>query len=386
MSMKYRIAIVLAMLLAVRISAPAATLDSPLEWQVFQRDAKEWAEVKMEGTVPPDATVVEAKTELGAGLRGRAADWSVVAQGPQIKDGKFCGSFKLATGGWYKLKVRFRKSADDPALLGEAVLEHIGVGDVFVVAGQSNAANHGQEKQNTMTGLVAAFDGKRWQWANDPQPGASGDAGSFMPPFGDAIAGKFQVPVGIIACGIGATSVREWLPKGAKFPNPPTLEGRVHQLPGGEWESTGAAFEMFTARMKQLGPKGFRAVLWHQGESDAGQPDPKRTLIGKPYRQYLEQLIRASRKEIGWDAPWFVALVSSHGGDGVPEMRAAQKSLWDDGIALEGPDSDALRGDLRDGVHFSGKGLREHGARWAEKVAAWLERQTGDAPSGTAKQ
>ena len=66
MSMKYRIAIVLAMLLAVRISAPAATLDSPLEWQVFQRDAKEWAEVKMEGTVPPDATVVEAKTELGA--------------------------------------------------------------------------------------------------------------------------------------------------------------------------------------------------------------------------------------------------------------------------------------------------------------------------------
>jgi lysophospholipase L1-like esterase len=129
--------------------------------------------------------------------------------------------------------------------------------------------------------------------------------------------------------------------------------------------------------MKQLGPKGFRAVLWHQGESDASQPDPKRTLIGKPYRQYLEQLIRESRKAIGWDAPWFVALVSSHGGDGVPEMRDAQKSLWDDNIALEGPDSDALRGDLRDGVHFSGKGLREHGARWADKVAPWLEKQIG---------
>jgi hypothetical protein len=133
---------------------------------------------------------------------------------------------------------------------------------------------------------------------------------------------------------------------------------------------------MFTARMKQLGPKGFRAVLWHQGESDAEQPDRKRSLTGAAYRQYLEKLIKDSRKEIGWEAPWFVALVTSHGGNGVEDMRAGQKSLWDDGLALEGPDSDALRGDLRDGVHFSGKGLREHGARWAEKVASWLEKQS----------
>ncbi|MCX6872540.1 MAG: hypothetical protein NTW21_01850 [Verrucomicrobia bacterium] len=284
---------------------------------------------------------------------------------------------KLPAGGWYALKVRFRKSAADPAVLGEAAVAHVGVGDIFVVAGQSNASNHGAEQQKTTTGLVAASDGKRWQLANDPQPGASGDQGSFQPPFGDAMAAKFKVPVGIIACGIGATSVREWLPKGATFPNPPTLEGRVRQLASGEWESKGEAFDMLTGRMKQLGPKGFRAVLWHQGESDADQPDPKRTLIGKPYRVYLEQLITESRKAIGWDAPWFVALVSSHGGDGVPEMRDAQKSLWTDGIALEGPDSDALKGDLRDGVHFSGKGLREHGKCWADKVAPWLERQTG---------
>jgi hypothetical protein len=300
-----------------------------------------------------------------------------VAQGAQVKDGRFSGGFKLLAGGWYALKVRFRKSAADPVVLGEAAIEHVGVGDIFVVAGQSNSSNHGAEQQKTTTGLVAASDGKKWQLANDPQPGASGGQGSFQPPFGDAMATKFQVPVGIIACGIGATSVREWLPKGTTFPNPPTLEGRVLQLPSGEWESKGEAFDMLTSRMKQLGPKGFRAVLWHQGESDAGQPDPKRTLIGKPYRVYLEQLIKESRKAIGWDAPWFVALVSSHGGEGVPEMRDAQKSLWTDGIALEGPDSDALRGDLRDGVHFSGKGLREHGKCWADKVAPWLEKQTG---------
>jgi hypothetical protein len=53
--------------------------------------------------------------------------------------------------------------------------------------------------------------------------------------------------------------------------------------------------------------------------------------------------------------------------------------LWKDGIAYEGPDSDALKGNLRErdgkGVHFSGPGLREHGARWAAKVLPWLDQQ-----------
>jgi len=368
-------ALLAAMIVVGTSIASAASLDLPLDWQVTQRNAAGWAEVVVAGIAPAEAALVEAMAEPGTGTHGKATKWTVVATGSQITDGKFRGGVKLAAGGWYALKVRYRKSAADAAVLGEATVEHVGVGEVFVVAGQSNSSNHGAEKQKTTTGMVAAFDGKKWQLANDPQPGASGRQGSFQPPFADAIAGKFQVPVGIVACGIGSTSVREWLPKGATFPQPPTVEHNVRKLASGEWECKGEAFEMFTARMKQLGPKGFRAVLWHQGESDAEQPDPKRSLTGAAYRQYLEKLIKDSRKEIGWEAPWFVALVTSHGGNGVEDMRAGQKSLWDDGLALEGPDSDALRGDLRDGVHFSGKGLREHGARWAEKVASWLEKQ-----------
>ena len=371
---------VAALLLTFPLLADTIVLDAPLEHQVVQRNAQGSADILLQGAVPPGTSFVEARAEPGAGMRGKALDWTAVAKDAQIVDGKFTGKLKLDAGGWYALKVRFRKSAADPASLGEALVEHVGVGEIFVIAGQSNSSNHGAEKQPTKTGMVSAFDGKKWQLANDPQPGASGGAGSFQPPFGDALATKFKVPVGIIACGIGATSVREWLPKGATFPQPPTLEGRVSKLPSGEWESKGEAFDMLTARMKQLGSNGFRAVLWHQGESDADQPDPKRTLVGKPYRQYLERLIVDSRKQIGWQAPWFVALCSSHGGEGVPALRDAQKSLWDDGIALEGPDTDALRGDLRDGVHFSGKGLREHGARWVEKVAPWLEKQAGVAP------
>ena len=88
-----------------------------------------------------------------------------------------------------------------------------------------------------------------------------------------------------------------------------------------------------------MGLHGFRAVLWHQGESDANQKDATRTLWGQLYREYLAKLIRESRREIGWDAPWFVAQVSYHvsGDETSSEIRAAQASLWKDGIAQEGP-------------------------------------------------
>ena len=246
-------------LLLTHFSVLAGGLEAPVEWQVVQRGADESAEIELAGAVPGQAALVEAKAELGEGLRGRACDWTVVSQAEQIKGGKFTGRLRLASGGWYMVKVRYRKSASDQAVLGEEAVQHVGIGDIFVIAGQSNSSNHGAEKQKTTTGMVAAFDGKKWQLANDPQPGASGGQGSFQPPFADAIAAKFQVPVGIIACGIGATSVREWLPKGTTFPQPPTLEGRVRKMASGEWECKGEAFEMFTTRMKQLGivsPKG----------------------------------------------------------------------------------------------------------------------------------
>ena len=307
---------------------------------------------------------------------GKTSDWQPLAV--KVDGAAFSASLEMPAGGWCRLEVR---GISPGKIIGSATVEHVGVGEVFVIAGQSNSANHGEEKQQTKTGMVATFDGQQWRIAHDPQPGASGGGGSFLPPFGDAMAEKFHVPIGIVSCGVGATSVREWLPAGTKFPNPPTLTGNVEYLPTGEWQSKGELFTNFTKRLQPLGPLGFRAVLWHQGESDANQADPTCTLAGKLYHDYLAQLIHESGQAIGWEASWFVAQASYHvpGDEASPDIRAAQAALWNEGLALEGPDSDALKGDLRDsggeGVHFSGPGLREHGARWAAKVAPWLEKQ-----------
>ena len=371
-------ALLMLMLTPLARAGDGLSLRSPLDWQVIQRRTLQEGIVPLAGRCEVDCDRIEArmtgKTMIGA---VHATDWLQV----QLDTGSmtFRGSLATPAGAWYSLDVRARKGPD---IVATVKVEHVGVGEIFVVAGQSNSANHGDRPQTPKSGRVVAFDGRSWQLANDPQPGASGSGGSFMPAFGDAMVERFHVPVGLVACGIGATSVREWLPKGSTFPNPPTLTGNVTQRPDGTWASNGAAFEMFTNRMKHLGPHGFRAVLWHQGESDANQPGPS-TLPGNLYREYLERLIRESRREIGWDAPWFVAQASYHAGDeGSHDIRAAQAALWKDGLAEPGPNTDDFKGDLRgmpgNDVHFSEKGLRVHGEAWAEKVGAWLDRRSHD--------
>jgi hypothetical protein len=349
-------------------------LISPSDYQVVQRSTRDRGTLRIVGQLTQNAmegSFVEARLLTGADAVWQRLD-------AIISERVISASMDVTAGGWNRLEVRISNNQVEYA---RDSVEHVGIGEVFVIAGQSNSANHGEQKQTPNSGRVASLNDTTWQIANDPQPGASGTSGSFMPSFGDALVEKLNVPVGLVACGIGATSVREWLPRGSSFPNPPTLVGRVEQSPSGEWTSKGDAFNVLVAKMKVLGPHGYRAVLWHQGESDANQKDPTRTLPGNLYRQYLEKIILESRHAVGWEMPWFVAQATYHipGDEEWPDIREAQASLWKDNIALQGPDTDALKGELRErngrGVHFSETGLRVHGKKWADKVLPWIIEQ-----------
>ena len=357
----------------------------PMDYQVHQRQSRTEGRIPITlhfpaGTAPERDAVVEARLVPAAGAK-TTDSWQKLGE-QKAGAAEFKGELSHApAGGWYRLELRV-KTGD--TLLGQAEVQHVGVGEIFVIAGQSNSANHGEGKQQPKSGLVVNFSGQRWAPAEDPQPGASGSGGSFIPALGDALVAVLKVPVGVVCAGVGATSVREWLPRGTRFPNPPTLTGNVTAISPTEWEAKGSLFSDFAARVKELGRDGFRAVLWHQGESDAHQADPARTLSGDRYRDYLSLLIQETRREAGWACPWFVALVSYHAPDdaGSPEIRGAQLAVCRRGLALEGPDSDALVGDLRDGggkgIHFSAKGLEEHGRGWADKLEPWLEQELDD--------
>lgn len=81
-----------------------------------------------------------------------------------------------------------------------------------------------------------------------------------MPAFGDAMYARYKVPIAVAATGVGATSVREWLPKGETMDKPPTTGANVVPTGPGQWASTGAIFDNFMKRCRALGTNGFRAV------------------------------------------------------------------------------------------------------------------------------
>jgi hypothetical protein len=261
-------------------------------------------------------------------------------------DSSFVQEFPVPAGGWYKLEIR--------ALLGNKTVysktvEKVGVGEVFVTAGQSHSTNCGQFPSKQTSGMVSCFSGEDWQVRDDPFTGTFDHTGSGSPwpSFGDAMYRRCGVPIGVASTGAGGTSVGQWIPGGQPF----------------NW---------MVGRINQLGPGGFRAVLWNQGEADYAK-DPEWYYSG------TSRLINASRQASGWSFPWFTATGSyrdpSH--VSVPTLRAAQKKLWDTGVSLEGPDTDTLTGDNRDfdgtGGHLSLKGLKAHGELWAEKVSKYLD-------------
>jgi len=300
------------------------------------------------------------------------SDWK---KSRTLKNGSFLDLVPLPASDWHVFEVRVTGESE------VVKVDHVGVGEVFVIAGQSNSTNYGSEKQKPKSGMVSTFDGTSWRIADDPQPGVQDHStgGSFIPAFGDALAEKLHMPIGIASVGCGATSVREWLPRGSRMAKQPTTGNHVISVGEHEWESDGKLYSGLIERLKQLGPNGCRAILWHQGESDAGQAragyPADRQITGDEYHDYLKMIIEKTQKDMGRQIPWFVAQATYHSESDPAdeEFRAAQKRLWTEGIAQQGPDTDQLRAEYRHGVHMNAKGLKRHGELWAEKVEAVLE-------------
>src|SRR5439155_19314934 len=57
----------------------------------------------------------------------------------------FNSSFTLPAGGWYRATVRAWAGTN---LLEEVTIEHVGVGEVFLAAGQSNSTNSGEDNSD----------------------------------------------------------------------------------------------------------------------------------------------------------------------------------------------------------------------------------------------
>lgn len=342
---------------------PAIDLTAPAPFALHQRGDDDRAAVAVRGRTHAATARVDVRAVPTGGFRGQATGWRTVALDA---NGGFSDTLPVA-GGWYRIEARAMADAGaGDVVLGTAAVAPVGVGEVFVTAGQSNSANHGAPRQAPSDARVVAFGPGGWRPAADPQPIATGDGGSPWPAFGDALAGALDVPVGIVSVGWGGTSVEQWLPGGTLYP-------RLRDA------------------LVTLGPNGARAVLWHQGESDAAGGTPRPV-----YARRLRTVIRTSRADAGYAVPWGIARVGFVPGLAQPPIDAivaAQDDViagtaggaGDDGVrdVFAGPPTDDIVGPAwrSDGIHFNAAGLAEHGQRWAGHVRAAI---TFPAPAPTA--
>ena len=198
----------------------------------------------VKGAIGKDAAFEYRAVPLEAAF-GAGTDWTKV-DGTRA-DQAWTAAMRLPAGGWYRLELRAR---DGERIVANATVEPVGVGEVFVVAGQSYAVGANDElmKVDDPQGRVVAYDVAKdvWRVANDPQPN-SGDGGTIWPTTGNLLLPLARVPIGFVNVAVGGTSTRQWLP-GEKLYEQLAAAGKTTQR--------------------------FRAVLWQQGESDVIEHRP----------------------------------------------------------------------------------------------------------------
>ena len=336
------------------VQSANAQMSSPTSRAVYQRNSANRATIIISGNCPSFANTIQARLRVRQG--GQALDWTSI--NATINGSTFQGSLS-ATGGWYDLDVRALQNGRQ---LTAWTVERVGVGEVFITAGQSN--NYGNEidvlpASDDRVNVANYWIGGLGQFAESDLPKAFSQAGAgthcapSAPLFlwgglGDRIAAQQQVPVLFLGASYPGSSSKNWADaaNGAEY------------VPGRSWNQNSPYRSLGAAILHYAKRYGVRAVLWHQGESD------------NYYRGQAEQfanyqtIINKARSQAAMNIAWVVSRVSyipsqfgpeyiNHETD--PAIIAAQNQIISSvSNVFPGPETDNYRSDYRsDGLHFS---------------------------------
>lgn len=215
------------------------------------------------------------------------AGWAAKKIGVAGK-GKFSAVLKgLPLGGPYDLTLTI---GDESRTVVDVL-----VGDVWIVAGQSNMEGYGEIKwkEKPHKDVRAFIMSDNWAVAQDPIHELSLTVdevhvnlnGNIRPSpktfcgtgpgvaFGQALNKLTGVPIGLIPCAHGGTSMDQWSPELKK-------------------EGTKSLYGATYRRVTKNGGR-VAGVIWYQGENDAN-PEPCKT-----YRKKMVDLVKGFRKDFG---------------------------------------------------------------------------------------
>ncbi|MDB5237767.1 MAG: hypothetical protein JWM46_37 [Candidatus Kaiserbacteria bacterium] len=342
---------------------------APTRYRVYQRHGSS-ADVPVGITLGGTTQCVQSRVLDSNGTE--IVPWTTISSGTYSAGQNVSGTITIPNGGWYKVMVRaINSGAAGPA----GGIDFVGVGEVFVTAGQSNSTFWGQVPQHTATGKVSYFDGATWQLCQDPLPAVDSQSAGGSPwcLLGDQIVNGYGVPAAFAPTGWGGTNITQWQKDSPTSP-----------------AGTGVLYARLMQMVQYFGANGIRAVLWHQGESDIGTSQ-------YDYASKLVALILGSRASSGSATPWIVAMATYPNdwttsqatfwrnfaaacGDAAciagqeaarSEVRQAQASVaqGNSNAVYPGPDTDTLTTSYRyDGIHMNVAGLNAHATLWAGAI------------------
>lgn len=236
---------------------------------------------------------------------------------------------------------------------------------LFLLAGQSNMAGRGEvEAQDQATHPRIWMLDQRGAWVPAAEPLHFDKPVAGVGP-GLAFARVLvetdsAVVVGLVPTAVGGSSISSW-------------------EPGGWHDQTNShPYDDALARARIAARRGeFKAILWHQGESDA---NAERAPL---YGERLVRLVERFRRDLGTpDLPFLVGGLGCF--DGVPwsphrvvvdSVHRALPTILDNVVFVP---ADGL-GHKGDGVHFDAPAARELGRRFAR---AYLELTGPNANNG----
>ncbi len=336
-------------------------VSAPAEYQVIQRGALNRGEIPVKGKGTGN---VEARVSTPSGLPLPGLDWKPIgaARGGSFR-GKIAG---VPTGGPYMIEVRSAGKT--------AAVKNVFVGDLWILAGQSNMEGVGNlEDVQPPHPMVQTFDmSDVWGVAKEPLhslpdsadrvhwrknqagqlerlTGAARDkfvsgrkkgAGLGLP-FAVELYERTRVPIGLVPCAHGGTSMAQW--------NPDLKEKAGDSLYG----STIRRFNEVGGRVA--------GILWYQGESDASP-----TAVGV-FPDKFEKLIAAFRADMkSPELPFYYVQIGRHvANSNVTEWNRIQQMQLDAEKIKNTAMVSSINSVIDDGIHVSTQDQKKLGRNLA---------------------
>ncbi len=209
------------------------TISSPSDYQLLQRNGSNQANIAISGTYTGSPTSIEARFNGGS--------WSTIVASPS--SGSYSGTLSSQSAGQGSVEVRFSNATSITTSKS-----YVGIGDLFVIAGDSNGVGQGTSNQSySHASLKASLFKNNDSWGElvdptDSNTGQSGSrasydtsiGGSFWPLLATKYMADRGIPVGFIAAAkngsaiSGAASSTSWQRKTASPTDTTTLYGDMY--------------------------------------------------------------------------------------------------------------------------------------------------------------